>query len=463
MKRILCILSMLVFCHYSFAQGFPTTKWEDNTDETWYDASLDTFEINTAEELAGLASLVNAGNDFSGKTILLTQSIDLSQHLWTPIGQTTSLPFSGTFDGVNYEVSNVKINSAAQNIIGFFGHCIGSTIQNVVVKDAHIIGKDTVGGVVANLSTNSLMTNCHSKNIQIQGDATVGGLVGGLLTDSNITKSSSEGSVSGVQQIGGLVGTAWNKSEISESYSLGSVQANNIAGGLVGYCTMSFAPNTINVVKNCYSRASATATGDSAGALYGTAQFNGAIYNSYGTGQVSASTNAGGLVGMIQNGTVEYGYYDIETTGQSIGIGDAGMTPDQISIEGKTTSEMKTQAMVDLLNTNQTNIWTIDPNVNDGYPILANLTYVMSTDEVKTGTLSVEVAPTMVQESFTIYNDKKLKINYEIYDRSGRLLKRSEMTPDSKIVVNVQDFHSGVYIVKVQSPDQFKTVRLVKK
>lgn len=68
------------------AGGTPDTRWYNGTDTE--------FGIGTADELAGLAELVNGGNQFIGKTIVLTKDIDLSSYGdhwnggkgWTPIG-----------------------------------------------------------------------------------------------------------------------------------------------------------------------------------------------------------------------------------------------------------------------------------------------------------------------------------------------------------------------------------------
>ena len=66
------------------------------------------YYIPDESGFAGLAVLVNGLNghtatDFSGKIIFLQNDLDLSAHLWTPIGTienyTTYKPFAGTFIG----------------------------------------------------------------------------------------------------------------------------------------------------------------------------------------------------------------------------------------------------------------------------------------------------------------------------------------------------------------------------
>ena len=83
--------------------------------------------IDNADVLHELATLVNAGNTCEGKTIILTDDIDLSDYQegegWTPIGYGTdsnhSKAFQGTFDGQGHVVTNLKTNGGYQR--GLFG------------------------------------------------------------------------------------------------------------------------------------------------------------------------------------------------------------------------------------------------------------------------------------------------------------------------------------------------------
>lgn len=71
--------------------------WDGSVDTSWYSGGSP-YTIDTAEGLAGLAALVNGGNDFSGQTVLLGDNLNLGGHEWTPIGN-ASHPFNGTFGG----------------------------------------------------------------------------------------------------------------------------------------------------------------------------------------------------------------------------------------------------------------------------------------------------------------------------------------------------------------------------
>ena len=65
--------------------------WDGTADTSWYTSAPDASEylISTAEQLAGLAQLVNDKATpvlFGGKTIYLDNDLDLSGTQWTPIG-----------------------------------------------------------------------------------------------------------------------------------------------------------------------------------------------------------------------------------------------------------------------------------------------------------------------------------------------------------------------------------------
>ena len=151
--------------------------------------------IANAETLAKLAELVNSGTTCEGKTIILTEDIDLSAYStgegWTPIGKDYSHSFKGTFDGQGHKISNLYINRPNANYQGLFGLAT-DTIKNVGVENCNVTGESYVGGLVgdaAGTTTNSYATG------NVVGDEYVGGLVGD--TGGSITNSYATGNVTG--------------------------------------------------------------------------------------------------------------------------------------------------------------------------------------------------------------------------------------------------------------------------
>ena len=110
-KRIGSLLLILALCFTllptaALAAENSAATWNGTADTSWYTGheSETEYHITTAEQLAGLAQLVNdktASVSFEGKTIYLDNDLDLSGSQWTPIGNGDNFVrhFAGTFDG----------------------------------------------------------------------------------------------------------------------------------------------------------------------------------------------------------------------------------------------------------------------------------------------------------------------------------------------------------------------------
>ncbi|MBE5787935.1 MAG: hypothetical protein E7324_10440 [Clostridiales bacterium] len=155
--------------------------WANDAITSWYETnpSASEYVLNTADELAGLAKLVNAGNDFKGKTIKLGKSINLANRPWTAIGDWDHT-FSGTFDGQGYTISNLYINDPAAEGTGLFGVAQNSTIKGINVKNANITGYSMVATIVGSPYTGCTISDCHvTGNVKLEAEwAYVGGIVG---------------------------------------------------------------------------------------------------------------------------------------------------------------------------------------------------------------------------------------------------------------------------------------------
>lgn len=170
---------------------------EDFEAGKWYTAGDAPYQISTGKELVYLAQLVNDGNNFSGKTIVLTANIDLSlicyaangetgaaEVNWTPIGVGSAnakeqKPFSGTFDGQGHTISGLYINNSLQDQ-GLFGYIDKSAIvQNLIVTGSVTTGGDSTGGIVGKSPRNSgTVRNCGFYGT-VTATGRSGGVVGG--------------------------------------------------------------------------------------------------------------------------------------------------------------------------------------------------------------------------------------------------------------------------------------------
>jgi len=252
------------------------TVWNGTANTDWYNTSQTEFTITTAEQLAGLAKLVNnRTDDFIGKTIKLGANIMLNdttnwqnwennppKNKWTPIG---IYPFLGNFDGNGKIISGVYVAND-DGISGLFGS-LGSQF-NMSVK-----AKITNLGVVASY---------------IWGNGSIGGLVGrnelGTITNSYARANVKGSVIYGAVQIGVLVGFNYS-GVITNCYAIGSATALSYGevGGLLGMHSYD------GVVENCY--AVGTVTGGTNGGLIGSGGYNKNVINSYYDSDVSGKKN----------------------------------------------------------------------------------------------------------------------------------------------------------------------------
>ena len=321
--------------------------WDGEVDTSWYQADATEFQIATAEQLAGLAKLVNAGYTFEGKTIKLTADIVLNNtegwenwgstapaHTWTPIGN-SSQPFTGTLDGDGHSVSGIYINSGTdyQGLVGVLGE--GGTLQDLGVKASYIKGVNSVGGVCG--SSWGTVTNCYNSG-SLAGSEGVGGLCG--TNGGTVTNCNNTGSVTGNNMVGGLCGQnnsnvincyntanvtgtgdyvgglcGWNEGPVTNCYNTGSVAGNIRVGGVCGY--------NWDTVTNCYNTGSVTGD-DYVGGLCG--QNYATVTNCYNTGSVAGSSQVGGVCGGNYDATVSNCYYLAGKANSGIGEGSGEAT-----------------------------------------------------------------------------------------------------------------------------------------
>ncbi len=449
MSTRILLFSTLLFAFAGAAFAQPSTQWTANANTVWYNAQDNQFTITTPAQLAGLSVLVAAGNDFAGKTISVVNDLDLSAHLWTPIGVNFNIPFSGIFDGNDHSISGLFAVKPNDLFVGLFGLCKNSTLSNVRLLSPYIRGRGDSGSLVGSFGTNSTMSDCHATGVDMLcTTSNVGGLVGDLISNSSMIRCSSEGSVSGVNQVGGLVGSPYSLTTISESWSAGTVSASYLAGGLVGYCTFGFGAGLENTVENCYSRANVSVINGRAGGLYGGTDGNLIVRNSYSTGTATGAELIGGSIGAAAGMNITNAFWDTESSDltEAIGGWTGAQTPQDIT--GKTTAEMKNATMVALLNAAQTPMpWTIDADVNDGYPILASMTVGIA--DQKTPNVQVSVFPTVFDASLQIVSKSELS-SYALYNSAAALVSSASLN-GMQAQLEFPELASGTYLMVVQT------------
>ena len=283
-KRIGSLLLILALCFTllptaAFAEGTSVDNWDGTADTSWYtDHKTDTeYHFTTAEQLAGLAQLVNdktASVSFEGKTIYLDNDLDLSGSQWTPIGDGSNHArfFAGTFNGQHHKIMNLNHHYTGDEVVrnGLFGVVSdGGTLKNLLVIDADIASNDDslLAGILADWVNGGTVENCYTSG-KIEnnvGNKFVGGLIGQCTWSTQVkgcgsdaTVISTESNEDDVDTVGGLIGQWENSadsSSITDCWFGGSVSCNNIysaVGGILGANFENFSGNKPGVIiKNC--------------------------------------------------------------------------------------------------------------------------------------------------------------------------------------------------------------------
>ena len=289
---------------------------------------------------------------------------------WEPIGEADD-PFTADFAGNGYTVSNLFIDRDTEDEVGLFGAVDSSRISGVSLVGADVTGRDAVGSLLGDGVYGTVIDN-HATG-RVSGQDEVGGLVG--RTWGTVWYSSAAVNVSGNDAVGGLVGHQTLNDTVA-SYATGNVEGVNAVGGLVGAVS-----DVFHVIEASYATGNVsgrgarllesddgfiicdglgffttsgpvettTSTGGGVGGLVGSSC--GVIEASYATGAVSGDAAVGGLVGSGQSVRVRAGYWDLETSGVRVGVGeddadDKGVIDGterlRLGAGGKTTAELQT-------------------------------------------------------------------------------------------------------------------------
>lgn len=167
------------------------------------------INIYNASELKWVADQVISGEkNFSGVTITLRANIDLGARknengewegtVWTPIigflndtdseetdasetvddstiefTQENLKRFAGVFDGNNFSIRGLYVNSSEKRYQGLFGYQTG-VITGLTIKNSCILGENAIGAIVG--LNGGTIQNCSIENVEVKGNEKVGGL-----------------------------------------------------------------------------------------------------------------------------------------------------------------------------------------------------------------------------------------------------------------------------------------------
>lgn len=298
---------------------FDIVPWKGEVNTEWYSASKSSYEILTPEEFAGLATLVNEGTNFEGKTVYLLSDLDMGNQAWTPIGLSLTNSFVGTFDGGNHRISNLNVAMGDSSNVGLFGVSKG-TIRNLVIDGTYTVNSTVLKtisvGAVCGLNNGTIENARNYATIHAQMDVVdeksttilyVGGLVGknnwgtvlnsqnyGVLTSTNINAGAKS-----YVHLGGIAGS--NQSVIDECENTQNLTAKGGNVRLGGIVALSSNGDNAAKVMACINLGDLFVTEATAESAVG-----GIVGRNQNKASVSGSTNKGDVLSQLSSGTVAY-------------------------------------------------------------------------------------------------------------------------------------------------------------
>ncbi len=277
------------------------------------------YQISNSRQFAYFAQQVNSGNNYSGKTITLTSSLEINKD-FPKIG-TADDSFQGTFDGNNCSIRGIDISDTATRTALFYG------ITNATIKNVSLYGTAKAaqyGSVLVGRISGSTIENVTNyASLEQQGSANgAGAIAGSIVNGSTIRNSANYGDVTGTasnNKTAGIVGLIEGKgaNSVHHSVNYGTIKGATLTGGIVGEVAAATSTesgvfdseNHGTIVSIAVAGSKKTATiGGIAGQITGaasTAKLNGC--SNYGdvTGSTAIDSPVGGIVGENKSKTAE--------------------------------------------------------------------------------------------------------------------------------------------------------------
>ena len=265
--------------------------------------------------------------------------------------------------GISNVQNSATVEASGENCGGIVGYMISYSTLKDVTNNAQVQGKDKTGGVLGYYITNTThsvepiygLTNNNS----VEGLSNVGGIIGcvaGNLTFDGNKESQkctmSGESVKGASNVGGLVGSVeegWtvtlknftNNANVIGGYVVGGLvgllrgaitsSVNNAditseynkAGTPSGLSNGAYVGGIVGVaygtISHCYNSGNISASGDNSdflGGIVGYTNSNVSYCTSLANSSISGSNQVGGIVGKLQNATIDHCYFN----GMIVGI-----------------------------------------------------------------------------------------------------------------------------------------------
>ena len=407
--------------------------WNGGSEEPATDESNHSITINSAEQLAGLAKMVNEGNTLSGYTVTLNTDIDLNNVAWTPIGPSgdSKNKFMGTFDGCNHTISNLKVTQeAGYHAAGLFG-ALNGTVKNLIIDGATIenlsSGPSTVNGtavVAGSIYTSGLIDNVTVKNATVHGNRYLGGISGyvyGSITNCSVetitlvaTPDNLTGTYDNGDKVGGIVGyivTDGSKGTVENcTVKNATIQGYRDIGGIAG-CANSIEGQEV-VINGCIV-SDITLTQDFANGYKTTAADVSTIGSIFGRGYIADSN-----VNTETDISILVKVYNSETAQLALNAASSARTIEFADgIYDMTTLTAIAGKTLTFVGAGENTIFDYSTQTYNQYVNGGNGTFVFKNMTIKRST---ETFAGMAHTKSTSYENCKITGTYYVYETTAK-------------------------------------------
>ncbi|WP_066647055.1 DUF6273 domain-containing protein [Christensenella timonensis] len=158
------------------------------------------YEVASEADLAAMAQRPYA-------MYVQTGDIAVTSTFWNPVGNANA-PFTGSFDGRGYAVSDVKMPTGTGTNRGLFGYVSGADIANVNVRNAVFVGGSNIGGIAGYVTGETNILNSDVTGTVTAATASAGGIAGNVVSASaHIEGCYSKAAVTAGTGAGGIAGS----------------------------------------------------------------------------------------------------------------------------------------------------------------------------------------------------------------------------------------------------------------
>jgi hypothetical protein len=395
-----------------------------------------TSNIYSQTEVGGFCGQCNAGHGVVDISVCKSYGIVEG---WNDVGGFCGINLPGQPD------SEIRISNCSSycNVVGdqYIGGFCGTNkggeyggLSYIFNSFCHckVNGSQNVGGFCAYNGTErgngiAKIENCFS-DIDLESNYNAGGFCCDNRSDHDgtafISKCYSTGHAKANFSVGGFVSSnsGGNSSIIENSYSRCDLDAGIRVGGFCSTIDTKPNGNNTSLITNCYYAGTIQAESD----IFG---FCATKY--YGTGILK----------------VKNCYWDMELSGVT----------ESIAGSGRGTADMKTQSTFQ--NWEFDNIWSIHPDINDGYPHLIDI-YTLDLEDTGVIKNNFTVYPNPTTDKININANNGIISKVRIIGILGRVVAEADVN-GSFIEISVGGLPYGLYIVQVLSVSRMHSYPIV--